>query len=108
MPQSWAPISCPPTGACAAWLARLSGGQEVPGSNPGAPTNRSRPLALSDTSELDGDGVNGRPRRRIRRSDLEDGHVLEADEEILRPEGGDDVATRPGGQDLGREDRARL
>src|SRR6266516_1908288 len=26
------------TGRSAAWLARLSGGQEVPGSNPGAPT----------------------------------------------------------------------
>src|SRR6185295_4371394 len=26
------------TGRGAAWLARLSGGQEVPGSNPGAPT----------------------------------------------------------------------
>ncbi len=26
------------TGCGAAWLARLTGGQEVPGSNPGSPT----------------------------------------------------------------------
>jgi hypothetical protein len=28
----------PGTGCGAAWLARLTGGQEVPGSNPGSPT----------------------------------------------------------------------
>ncbi len=33
------PLLLAPTGRGAAWLARLSGGQEVPGSNPGAPTN---------------------------------------------------------------------
>jgi hypothetical protein len=31
-----------PTGCGAAWLARLSGGQEVPGSNPGTPTDRAK------------------------------------------------------------------
>ncbi len=30
------------TGCGAAWLARLTGGQEVPGSNPGSPTRKSR------------------------------------------------------------------
>ena len=32
------------TGCGAAWLARLTGGQEVPGSNPGSPTSRERTL----------------------------------------------------------------
>ena len=31
-------VLCPATGCGAAWLARLTGGQEVPGSNPGSPT----------------------------------------------------------------------
>ena len=31
------------TGCGAAWLARLTGGQEVPGSNPGSPTQSRRP-----------------------------------------------------------------
>jgi hypothetical protein len=31
-------------GCGAAWLARLTGGQEVPGSNPGSPTSRARTL----------------------------------------------------------------
>jgi hypothetical protein len=34
------------SGCGAAWLARLSGGQEVPGSNPGTPTER-MPIAGS-------------------------------------------------------------
>jgi hypothetical protein len=35
--------SVEPTGCGAAWLARLSGGQEVPGSNPGTPTALLKP-----------------------------------------------------------------
>jgi hypothetical protein len=30
------------TGCGAVWLARLTGGQEVPGSNPGSPTKQSQ------------------------------------------------------------------
>jgi hypothetical protein len=33
-------------GCGAAWLARLTGGQEVPGSNPGSPTRKSRSEAM--------------------------------------------------------------
>src|SRR2546430_11214232 len=39
------------TGCGAAWLARLSGGQEVPGSNPGTPTGIS-PSQSSKTAVL--------------------------------------------------------
>src|SRR5205807_8429852 len=36
------------TGCGAAWLARLTGGQEVAGSNPASPTRKSRSEALSE------------------------------------------------------------
>ena len=37
--EAFGVIVAPPTGCSAAWLARLLGVQEVPGSNPGIPTN---------------------------------------------------------------------
>ena len=38
--RSWSLVRQYKTGCGAAWLARLTGGQEVPGSNPGSPTTQ--------------------------------------------------------------------
>ena len=51
------------TGCGAAWLARLTGGQEVPGSNPGSPTHRTCRSGVVASLR---DDVRARCRRRIR------------------------------------------
>ncbi len=53
------------TGCGAAWLARLTGGQEVPGSNPGSPTSRCNAGSLPSNQCQDRSPAPFEPKARV-------------------------------------------